>query len=131
VVVTGRRVNHVLHLLLALVTDGLWLIPWAVISATGGERSQTLRIDERGTVSVNVSDVTRTTGSVRWFRVAAFGIAVLGAVLALSSLTGQLPMPLLGSGLVLTFGGLALAALDIRRYGTGRVVSVTKELDRR
>ena len=37
-VVEGKAVNHVLHLLLTVFTLGLWIIPWIILVATGGER---------------------------------------------------------------------------------------------
>ena len=41
VVVKGHRVNHLLHFFVSLVTLGLWLLPWALISIRGGERRKT------------------------------------------------------------------------------------------
>ena len=35
----GNRPNHILHLLLSLITVGLWLIPWFLISAASGGMS--------------------------------------------------------------------------------------------
>jgi hypothetical protein len=32
----GKPANHILHLLLTLVTFGLWLIPWAIIASRSG-----------------------------------------------------------------------------------------------
>lgn len=32
VLATGEKPNHILHLLLTLVTAGLWIIPWIIIS---------------------------------------------------------------------------------------------------
>ena len=37
VLVLGRRANHVLHLLLSLVTCGVWLPVWFMLSRFGGE----------------------------------------------------------------------------------------------
>ena len=36
VLVEGHRVNHVLHLLLSLVTFGLWFIVWVSLAVVGG-----------------------------------------------------------------------------------------------
>lgn len=52
VMVAGRRPNHVLHLLLSIVTVGLWVIPWIVVSVTGGERRRVLTVGQDGRVVV-------------------------------------------------------------------------------
>lgn len=54
VLVRGQRPNHVLHLLLSVVTLGLWLVVWAVLGITRREHRATLSVQEDGTV---VSDV--------------------------------------------------------------------------
>ena len=50
VLVSGRRVNHILHLLLSLFTLGLWLIVWLLLALFGGERRETVRVDEQGRI---------------------------------------------------------------------------------
>lgn len=35
--INGRRVNHILHLLLTIVTAGVWGIVWLLIVLNGGE----------------------------------------------------------------------------------------------
>ena len=50
VLVSGRRVNHILHLLLSLFTLGLWLIVWLLLALFGGERLETVRVDEQGRI---------------------------------------------------------------------------------
>ena len=50
VIVHGQRVNHVLHLLLALLTCGLWLIVWVVLAITRGEKRFLLVADDDGNV---------------------------------------------------------------------------------
>lgn len=44
----GQRPNHLLHLVLTLITLGLWLIPWIVIGVTGGKRESVIEVDEHG-----------------------------------------------------------------------------------
>lgn len=44
--VRGQRVNHVLHLLLTIVTAGSWLLVWLVLSAFGGERRTSFTYDD-------------------------------------------------------------------------------------
>lgn len=48
VMVTGHRPNHVLHLLLSIVTVGLWLIVWLIVGLTGGERRKIVRAGPDG-----------------------------------------------------------------------------------
>ena len=50
VVVNGKPVNHILHLILSLVTLGLWLIPWGIMVVAGGERREMITVDEFGNV---------------------------------------------------------------------------------
>jgi hypothetical protein len=48
VLVSGKRVNHILHLLLTVLTLGLWLIPWMIISMAGGEKRKIITIGPDG-----------------------------------------------------------------------------------
>lgn len=48
IMVKGHRVNHVLHLLLSIVTLGAWLIVWFFIACFGGERRHAITVDEYG-----------------------------------------------------------------------------------
>jgi hypothetical protein len=50
VLVKGSRVNHILHLLLTVFTLGLWIIVWALLALTGGEKRRMYRVDEYGNV---------------------------------------------------------------------------------
>jgi hypothetical protein len=50
VVVYGRPVNHVLHLLLSIFTAGLWIFVWLIVGLTGGEKRELITIDEHGQV---------------------------------------------------------------------------------
>ncbi len=52
VIVTGRPVNHILHLLLTLVTVGIWLIPWAIMHNFAGESRELIAIDDAGNIAV-------------------------------------------------------------------------------
>ena len=42
-VVTGQPVNHVLHLLLTVVTAGFWIFPWIIMVATRSEQRFTIQ----------------------------------------------------------------------------------------
>ena len=45
---SGKRVNHILHLLLTLLTLGFWIIPWVIMTAGSGEKRETISVDECG-----------------------------------------------------------------------------------
>jgi hypothetical protein len=46
--VRGHRPNHVLHLILSLVTVGLWLVVWFFVAISSGERRKVITVDEYG-----------------------------------------------------------------------------------
>jgi hypothetical protein len=52
VFIHGKGVNHVLHVLLAILTCGLWLIPWLVMGVVGGEKRTMVNVDDYGNVLV-------------------------------------------------------------------------------
>jgi hypothetical protein len=52
VLVTGQRVNHILHLILTLVTLGLWAIVWIVLAFIGGEKRMVIEVDEYGHTNI-------------------------------------------------------------------------------
>jgi len=52
VVVRGKKVNHVLHLILTLVTLGLWGIVWIILAIAGGEKRQMVTVDDYGNALV-------------------------------------------------------------------------------
>jgi hypothetical protein len=52
VIVKGKDVNHVLHVLISIFTCGLWLIVWLILIITGGEKRQLITVDEWGNVAV-------------------------------------------------------------------------------
>lgn len=47
----GKRPNHVLHLLLSLVTVGLWVLVWAWLAIVKHERTVTLTVDAWGNIT--------------------------------------------------------------------------------
>ena len=51
IMVSGRRVNHLLHLVISLVTAGLWIFIWIVLVLTGGENRELLLVDAYGQIS--------------------------------------------------------------------------------
>ena len=48
ILVEGRPVNHILHLLLSIFTLGFWLIVWIALAIFGGEKRSLVRIDKDG-----------------------------------------------------------------------------------
>ena len=52
VLVTGKPVNHVLHLLLTVFTAGLWIFVWLLLAFSGGEKREILQVDELGVIKV-------------------------------------------------------------------------------
>lgn len=50
VLVRGGHVHHVLHLLLTLITLGLWLPVWIIIAIGDRERRLVVRVDQDGVV---------------------------------------------------------------------------------
>lgn len=50
VVVTGRRVNHLLHFIIGIFTAGLWWIVWVIMAVTGGEKRHIIQADPYGNV---------------------------------------------------------------------------------
>ncbi len=51
--VQGRRPNHLLHFFIGFVTLGLWwLFVWLPLTVFGGEKRQTIAVDEFGNVTV-------------------------------------------------------------------------------
>jgi hypothetical protein len=52
VMVRGERPNHVLHLILTLVTFGLWGIVWIALAIFGGEKRRVIDIDDYGNTNI-------------------------------------------------------------------------------
>ena len=50
VLVRGKKVNHILHLLLSVFTGGLWLIVWLALAAKKGEKRVQIHVGEHGSV---------------------------------------------------------------------------------
>jgi hypothetical protein len=49
--VKGHRTNHILHLILTLITLGIWAIVWILMVIFGGEKYRTITVSEYGQVS--------------------------------------------------------------------------------
>ena len=51
VIIKGKPINHALHIILSVLTAGLWLIVYGVVAATGGEKYEITQVDEWGNVA--------------------------------------------------------------------------------
>ena len=52
ILVTGHRPNHMLHLVLTIVTLGLWVFVWLGIIAFSGEKRMSASVDEWGNTNL-------------------------------------------------------------------------------
>ena len=52
VLLRGKKVNHILHLLLSVFTAGLWLLVWLSLLGKGIKR-ELVQVDEWGKVTVS------------------------------------------------------------------------------
>lgn len=52
VLVKGHRLNNTLHLILTLVTVGLWGIVWIALAIFGGEKRTVIDVDEYGNTNI-------------------------------------------------------------------------------
>src|SRR5262245_50240098 len=52
VVVTGQRPNHIMHLILTVITLGLWGLVWIAVVALGGEKRGVIEIDAYGNTNI-------------------------------------------------------------------------------
>jgi hypothetical protein len=48
VMAKGHRPNHILHLILTIITLGVWAIVWILIALGGGEKRAVVSVDEYG-----------------------------------------------------------------------------------
>lgn len=53
----GKKVNHVLHAILSLITAGIWLIVWLLLVLTNKRQRIILSVNEHGTVDRTVTTV--------------------------------------------------------------------------
>lgn len=51
VIVHGRRVNHLLHFLIGILTVGAWWVVWLLLAILGGEKRYVIAVDDYGNVS--------------------------------------------------------------------------------
>ena len=53
IIVRGKPVNHILHLLLTLCTVGLWGLVWLLIAANGGEKRASMQVNQAGQITIS------------------------------------------------------------------------------
>lgn len=51
ILVRGQRVNHILHLILTVLTLGFWGIVWILLAIGGGQKREVLTVDQVGAVT--------------------------------------------------------------------------------
>jgi len=52
IIVSGRRVNHLLHLILSVLTIGAWaLLIWLPLAIFGGEKRYAVTVDRFGNIT--------------------------------------------------------------------------------
>jgi hypothetical protein len=52
VVVIGKPVNHLLHLVATVLTLGIWSLIWLILVLTAGEKRELVRVTESGDVTI-------------------------------------------------------------------------------
>lgn len=52
VLVKGKPVNHIIHLILTFITAGFWVLVWIALVIFGGEKREVARVDEWGNTSI-------------------------------------------------------------------------------
>ena len=57
VLLKGKKVNHVLHAILSLITAGFWLIVWLILVVTNKRQRIILSVNERGEVERQIRTV--------------------------------------------------------------------------
>ena len=55
VLTKGKKVNHILHLILSVLTAGIWLIVWAILVATNKPQRILLSVNDQGQVDRSVT----------------------------------------------------------------------------
>lgn len=50
-VAKGKNTNHLLHVVLSLITLGAWLVVWLLVAVLGGLKRRLLTVDDYGNVT--------------------------------------------------------------------------------
>ncbi|MDJ0924292.1 MAG: hypothetical protein QNJ77_06985 [Acidimicrobiia bacterium] len=120
VVIKGKKTNHVLHLILSVVTMGLWLPVWLILVILNQEEKRRLAVDAYGNISTEVEGVVlrpEPSTDGRWVvapttRLGLWAVRLAGAWVGLTIVAAPLYLWVPGGELVNAFlvYGLALAA---------------------
>lgn len=57
VIVKGKKVNHILHLILSVITAGFWLIIWAILVFTNKRQRMVLHVNDAAVVETTVTQI--------------------------------------------------------------------------
>ncbi len=52
IIVRGKPVNHILHLLLTIFTIGIWAFVWLAMAGSGGEKRAAMQVDRHGQITI-------------------------------------------------------------------------------
>jgi hypothetical protein len=88
VVLMGKPVNHVLHLILTICSfccGGIWVPVWLLITAVGGEHRQILTVDQYGQVSQQRGPLEMYRKVLIAIAVALFVLWFVGAIIVAST----------------------------------------------
>ena len=55
IMVRGKSPNHLLHLILCILTLGIWALVWIALVIFGGEKRQIITIDEFGNTLISAA----------------------------------------------------------------------------
>jgi hypothetical protein len=83
VVIHGRRPNHILHLLLSIVTMGLWLPVWLIVALSTKETRAVLTATPDGTVMDSLRMDAARQAALPWWRQSSNITALVGVAIVL------------------------------------------------
>ena len=97
----GGKINHILHLLLSLITFGIWLVVWISIGLMNQRKTKVIAIDEDGQIIVDFGTVRKVALSEKdrirfpFYKEKPFwaflGIVIFLLIVAISSNNNQVP----------------------------------------
>lgn len=76
VIIQGKRPNHILHLLLSVVTFGLWLPIWGIVALTSKETRAVLTAYPDGTVTNSLAIAAAEQAAQPWYRQSSTWVAL-------------------------------------------------------
>ena len=59
----GGKINHILHLLLSLITFGIWLIVWIIIGLSNQRKTKVIAVEENGEIIVDFGTIRKFANS--------------------------------------------------------------------